>query len=350
VKTPAFGFTAVRYTLAAIRQVFAGAGYRGPVSDHFDGHRFHNLEQRSPSRFGGFLRWRLGRLLGTVGKWPRWIDAAPGPAPPRCVDGRQLRVTLVNHATVLLQLDGLNLLTDPIWSERASPVSWAGPRRRRPPGLRFEALPPIDCVLISHNHYDHLDLPTLRRLARERSPRFVTGLGNAGLLTTEGIGPVAELDWWQTLDLTTECRVTSVPAQHFSARGLRDRNKTLWCGYVLQAPAGTVYFAGDTGFGPHFHQVAQRFGPIRLALLPIGDYLPRWFMSPVHLCPAEAVQAHQVLGAGTLVAIHYGTFPLADNGQEQPVAELRAALANAGEAASRFWILGFGEGTDVPAR
>src|SRR5262249_32374809 len=155
----------------------------------------------------------------------------------------------------------------------------AGPRRRRPPGLRFEDLPPIDAVLISHNHYDHLDVPTLKRLAATHEPRFVVSLGNRQLLAAHGIVSAEELDWWQTVEVGNDVRVTAVPAQHFSARGVRDRNRTLWCGYVLQGQSGTIYYAGDTGWSPHFQGIRDRFGPPRLALIPIGAYLPLWFMS-----------------------------------------------------------------------
>jgi L-ascorbate metabolism protein UlaG (beta-lactamase superfamily) len=323
-------------------------GYEGPVSDHFDGKRFYNPDNPGPHGFSQFLLWRLARLIGGVGKWPKWIDMPFGPPPPAKVSGEGLRATFVNHSTVLLQTAGRNILTDPIWSERASPVSWAGPRRRRPPGIRFEDLPRIDTVLISHNHYDHLDLPTLQRLAEGHSPRFVVGLGLSRLLASHGIRSVTELDWWQGVDLEDGLRVTAVPAQHFSARGVRDRNRTLWCGYVLEGPAGTVYYAADTGWGPHFERVRARFGPPRLALLPIGAYLPLWFMAAAHLTPWEAVQAHKVLEAGTSVAIHFGTFPLADDGEAKPVTELTAVLEKEPETSPRFWVLAHGEGRDVP--
>jgi L-ascorbate metabolism protein UlaG (beta-lactamase superfamily) len=331
-----------------IRQLFSAGSYHGPVSDHFDGRRFHNLDEVKRGGFLPFWRWQLDRLLHGAGRWPHWIDGPPGPRPPQRVAGAGLRVTFVNHSTALLQTGGLNVLTDPIWDERASPFSWAGPRRHRPPGLRFEDLPAIDVVLLSHNHYDHLNIPTLRRLARDHRPRFVTGLGNGSLLAAHGVGPVTELDWWQEVALADDMRLTCVPARHFSGRGLRDRGATLWCGFVLRGPAGPAYFAGDTGFGRHFEEIARRFGPPRLALLPIGAYLPLWFMAPVHLSPLEAVRAHEVLGARTSVAIHFGTFRIADDAEAQPVAELKAARLRSDEAARDFWVLGFGEGRDVP--
>jgi len=254
----------------------------------------------------------------------------------------------VGHSTTLLQAGGLNVLTDPVWSQRASPVAWAGPRRRRPPGLRFEDLPPIDLVLLSHNHYDHLDLPTLRRLAREHTPRFVAGLGVGRLLADAGVGPALELDWWQEADGPGGLTVTCVPARHFSGRGLRDRDATLWCGYVLHGPGGLVYFAGDTGFGRHFEEIARRFGAPRLALLPIGAYLPLWFMGPVHLSPTDALRAHQILGARASVALHFGTFRIADDAEGQAVAVLQAALREEGGHQAAFWVLACGEGRDVP--
>ncbi len=314
------------------RRFFAAPRYRGPISDHFDGQRFHNLEPGWQSR-GAFLKWMLNRNRG------RWedIDRPCGSPPPKHVDDGQLRVTFINHATTLLQLDGMNILTDPVWSDRVSPLSFAGPRRHRPPGIRFEDLPPIDLVLVSHNHYDHLDLSTLKRL---RHSQILTPLGNAALMKRYGISAM-ELDWWESCG-----SITVVPAQHFAARGLSDRNRNLWSGFVITSRSGNVYFAGDTGWGGHFAEIAQRFQSIRLALLPIGAYLPRWFMRPAHINPAEAVQAHFVLRAQTSVAIHFGTFQLGDDGQEEAVWELKEAIASSGNP--RFWILQHGEGRDIP--
>lgn len=322
---------------------FSGPTYQGPVTDHFDGKRFHNTPDVPHGGFGAFLKWQRTRQRGP------WSDrdTKAGPPPPARVTGGNLRVTFVNHATVLIQQDGINLLTDPIWSPRASPVSFAGPRRHRPPGLRFEDLPPIDVVVLSHNHYDHLDLPTLRRLERAHHPRFFCGLGNKPLLEAAGLGRVTELDWWQSVPLTTSVDLVGVPNQHFSNRGLFDRDRTLWLGWALRGPAGLAYVAGDTGLGPHYGELRRRLGAPRLAVLPIGAYRPHWFMSAVHQSPEQAVTAHATLGAGTSVAMHFGTFALGDDGQDEPVEALEAAL-RATSPRPRFWVLDSGEGREVP--
>jgi L-ascorbate metabolism protein UlaG (beta-lactamase superfamily) len=256
-----------------------------------------------------------------------------------------VRVTFINHATTLIQLDGVNVLTDPIWSDRASPVSFAGPHRVRPPGIRFEDLPPIDAVVLSHNHYDHMDVATLQRL-QSTYPRLrvFTGLGNRAFLTAQHLDQVFEMDWWQTTPLAgTAVTITSVPNQHFSNRGLLDSDQTLWTAWVLEGTNGRAYFGGDTGYGPHFKAVGDKLGPFRLAVLPIGAYLPEWFMAPVHMSPADAVKAKGELGAKVMVPVHYGTFPLADDGETQPVEELRKSTQD-----PDVWILGFGEGREVP--
>ena len=319
---------------------FAAPRHRGPASDHFDGRRFHNHQSGWQSE-GSFLKWQLTARRGS---WRDWIDAPAGPPPPARVSDGRLRVTFINHATTLIQMDGLNILTDPIWSERCSPVSWAGPKRHRAPGIRFEDLPPIDVVLISHNHYDHLDLPTLRRLGKYQ-PILISHLGNGALLAKHGIAGAREIDWWEETPLSSGVRVTSVPAQHFSARAISDRDKNLWGGFVISGTSGNVYFAGDTGWGKHFGEIREKFGAIRLALLPIGAYLPRWFMKPAHITPAEAVDAHIALGARTSVAIHFGTFRLGDDGELEPVVDLRRAIAD--KKQTSFWILAEGEGREV---
>jgi L-ascorbate metabolism protein UlaG (beta-lactamase superfamily) len=321
---------------------FAGTVHRGPVTDHFDGERFQNLGE-APAL--GPLSLLEAALKEKRGEWRPYTDFPPGPKPPERVGAGQLRVTFINHATVLLQADGVNVLTDPIYSDCPSPVSWLGPKRKRPPGIRFEDLPPIDVVVVSHNHYDHMDLPTLRRLEAVHHPRFLVGLGNKALLDGEGFQHVEELDWWQATQ-AAGLKVTAVPAQHRANRGLTDQSETLWAGYVFSTAGGPVLFAGDTGYGPHFERIAERFGPMRLSVLPIGAFRPS-IIHTVHMGPVEALKAHQVLHSGTSVAMHYGTFPLAFDGQDEAKYLLLRLLAKE-EVRPRFWALDFGEGRDVP--
>ena len=322
-----------------------GGRHRGPVTDHFDGERFFNPGGPEREGFSAFLRWQLERTPGT---WRPFTDAPPGPKPEARVGGGRLRAAWVNHATVLVQVDGVNVLTDPIWSERCSPFSFAGPARVIPPGIRFEDLPPIDAVVLSHNHYDHLDLPTLRRL-HEREPLLVlAGLGNRGFLLDHGLTGARELDWWQQVELPNGVRIHSVPVRHFANRSLFDQDRTLWTGWVIEGPSGRAYVAGDSGFGPHFAEARERLGPMRLAVLPIGAYEPVWFMNRVHVTPAQAVDAALALAAGTALGMHFGTFELADEGQDEPPRALAAALAAKGVPPERFWVLAPGEGRDVP--
>ena len=279
-------------------------------SNHFDGKRFFTPGAPQPKSFADVARWMLTRHPEP---WKSDPSSTLDHPPATVREG--LRTTLVNHSTVLIQTAGVNILTDPIWSERASPFTFAGPKRFAPPGIRFEDLPPIHIVLISHNHYDHMDLPTLRRLQSAHAPRVYVGLGNAPYLMPIGMKRAFEMDWWDSDCYSSDITVHCTPSQHFSARSPFDRNRALWCSYVIATPSGNIYFGGDTGFGPHFRDIHQRFPYIRIALLPIGAYLPRWFMSPVHLSPDEAFEAHKILGAHDSVAIHHGTFALADDSQ-----------------------------------
>ncbi len=331
---------------AGLGYLLSAPGWRGPESDHFDGRRF--FSPGNPSRMGGlrsFLRFLITRKPV---RWPAYRDEPAGPAPPRSVRNGNLRVTFVNHATVLLQLDGINVLTDPIWSRRASPFAFLGPGRVRPPGIRFEDLPRIDAVLLSHNHYDHLDVPTLRRLRSSHpSARIFAGLGVREFLSKAGIGNVEELDWWREADISG-VRLVCLPSRHFSGRGTVDRNVTLWCAWALEGSGGRIYFAGDTAYGPHFREAGKRLGPFRLAVLPIGAYAPRWFMGPVHENPEEAVRAMKDLRAAEAIGIHFGTFQLTDEGVDEPIADLETALAKE-DPRPHFRALGFGEGYDVPA-
>ena len=285
-----------------------------PISDHFDGQRFRNPDAPQVQGFADLLRWQLN---GRREKSPRFIDDVTESKPASNIEGDGLAVTLINHSTLLLQHNGANILTDPVWSQRVSPFQWIGPRRRRKPGVRLQDLPPIDIVLLSHNHYDHLDLTTVRLLARRAECKFVAPLGLANFLRSEGVRVVHEMDWWESVPLG-ETLIHSVPALHFSARGLFDRNRTLWCGYGLETKAGMIYFAGDTAFGKHFSEIRQRRGPPRLALLPIGSYQPEWFMSSVHMSPDDAIRAHGILDARHSIAIHHGTFQLGDDGIDRP--------------------------------
>lgn len=271
----------------------------------------------------------------------------PGPKPPAQVEGSELRVTFVNHATVLLQTEGFNLLTDPVWSHRVSPSRFVGPQRHRDPGIRFEDLPPIDGILISHNHYDHLDVDTLRRLAgTDHRARIFCPLGVSPLLRSAGFRDIVELDWGQSRPWK-HLQIHCVQAQHFAARWPWDRNRTLWCGWVAETPHGNLYFAGDTGFGPFFTGIRDQLAPFRLALLPIGAYEPEWFMGPVHMTPEQAVQARDILLAEIAIGIHFGTFALADDGEKAPVERLTRALAGRSDG-DRFWVLSEGEGRLVP--
>jgi len=320
----------IRWVIAATLLLALGLGlscantarHKGPPSEHFDGKRFHNSRAFDKTLMD-LVRWRMNRVPGN---W-QYRELQHGQSVPVArVTGPQLATTMVNHATILLQTAGLNILTDPIWSERASPLGWLGPRRFSPPGVAFAELPPIHAVVISHNHFDHMDIPTLQRLAAEHRPLFIVPLGNGHYLQQAGIRPVVELDWWETLELSPQLQVNAVPSQHWSRRGLLDLNRALWAGYVFQSTWGTIYFAGDTGMADHFAQIRERFGDIDLALLPVGSYLPRWFMQDQHIDPEELISAHLLLGARSSLAIHYGTFPLADDGQDQPVNELRLSL------------------------
>jgi L-ascorbate metabolism protein UlaG (beta-lactamase superfamily) len=327
------------------RTIYHGMIARGApeaiaLSDHFDGRRFFNPIDPRERGLRDILRWMLTRKKQ---RWPRRVDDPPQPDPPRVVPGNDLAATFVNHSTFLLQTGGFNLLTDPIWSERASPLRWAGPRRVRPPGVRFELLPPIHVVLVSHNHYDHLDLATLRRLQSAFAPAFVTTLGNRRFLELHGLRRVEELDWWHSIAVAPRLEVTLTPAQHFSARGLFDRNKTLWGGFLIRADQRVVYFAADTAYPGPFVEVRKRIGAIDLALLPFAAYEPRWFMRTVHMNPDEAVRAHVDLGEPFTIGMHFGTFQLTDEPIDEPERLLRIALALHGVSESQFRVPAFGE-------
>jgi L-ascorbate metabolism protein UlaG (beta-lactamase superfamily) len=331
----------------AARRAVMNRGF--PLSDHCDGRVFFNPgpgEQPALSSVGGhgpprglrqLLRWRfLGEQRAA---WPARVSDPVFAPPPDSVVPGSIAITFINQASFLLRLPGTTVLTDPIFSERCSPVSWAGPKRVREPGISLADLPRPDVVLVSHNHYDHMDFPTLRALQARFAPLFVTTLGNARTLARLGI-VATELDWWQ--DVTVGAlRITATPARHFSARTPFDRNRTLWGGFMVRTGAGTVLFAGDSGAGPHWGDIRARLGAPDVALLPIGAYEPRWFMAPVHMNPAEAVEAHLALGARRSVGMHFGTFQLTDEAIDAPLLALEAARQALGVDA--FGTLGFGE-------
>jgi L-ascorbate metabolism protein UlaG (beta-lactamase superfamily) len=309
-----------------------------PLSDHFDGRVFFNPGPSRPSRgLAQVLRWRLRGEKRAV--WPdRVVDPVFAP-PPDTVGPDSVAVTFINHASFLLRLPGAVVLTDPVFSERCSPVSWAGPKRARAPGIALADLPRPDVVLLSHNHYDHMDFPTLWAIQARHAPKFVTMLGNARILARLGI-VATELDWWQ--DVTTgPLRIIATPARHFSARTPFDRNRALWGGFMVSVGAGMVLFAGDSGAGTHWGDIRARLGAPDVALLPIGAYEPRWFMAPVHMNPAEAMEAHVALGARRSVGMHFGTFQLTDEAIDAPLVGLEAARLAAG--IDTFGTLGFGE-------
>jgi L-ascorbate metabolism protein UlaG (beta-lactamase superfamily) len=316
--------------------------YGGPSTDHFDGVRFFTPGQPPPDKgLAELLRWQFGSGRAN------WPETFPNPfqdRPPARVDG--LRVALVGHATLLIQVAGLNILADPVYADRASPLSFAGPRRVNPPGIAFDDLPPIDAVLLTHNHYDHLDVEAVSRLWRRDRPRILAPLGNDAIIRGHDAAVAVETrDWGQSVPLSPRIAAHLEPCLHWSARGLNDRRMALWCAFLLTTPAGPIYHVGDTGYGDGgmFRAVLDRFGPPRLALLPIGAYEPRWFMQPQHMNPTEAVRAMADCGAVQALGHHWGTFRLTNEGVEEPTQALAAALEAAEVPPERFRALRPGE-------
>lgn len=320
--------------------------YNGPKSDHFDGVRFFLPNHKSTNCTSDFVKWQTS---GSRQRWPKWVEDTPKPAPARKVD--DLSATFIGHATVLLQVNGLNILTDPFLSSRTSPVQFAGPKRVRSPGIVLEDLPPIDVILVSHNHYDHMDLPALRKLHDLNGPRIITPLGNAPIINrARRPFSITEADWGDKVALSKDLDVTLTPAMHWSKRTPFDRNMALWGAFVIETPNGPVYFAADTGYGSgqHFRDVRAQFGEPRLALLPIGAYEPRWFMSAQHMNPEEAVHAHNDLGARHSLAIHHSTVQLTDEAIDQPAIDHAQAIDQHGVSTDHFRVLETGESWTVP--
>lgn len=357
--------------------------YRGPASDHFDGKRFFNPYGEGIRPAGGrgsalSMGWRM-LTRRSAGNWPDHVAVTPGyppaaatpcPARPahvvenwaRCVarvDPRRMFVTWIGHATVLVQVDGLNILTDPVWSDRVGPWGLIGPRRVRPPGIRFDDLPKIDLVLVSHDHYDHMDLATLRRLWARDRPLIVTSLGNDMILRGVGVPAVAR-DWGGRVAVSPVRRLADGSqaagveviverVHHWGSRWGSDRNRALWSGFTVRLSGGNLFFAGDTGRGDgSWMDQAARDGPFRLALLPIGAFKPRAMMSGNHIGPLESVEAFERLRAAYAMAIHWGTFRLSEEGIEEPKQLLATTLAEAHIAPDRFRAIEVGKPWEVP--
>lgn len=305
--------------------------YDGKPSDHFDGRRFFDPELRNEKNFLDFLKWQVTKKSIA---WPDRVEIEQYDSPPERVMGQELRVSNVGHVTFLIQTEGLNILTDPVWSQRASPVSFLGPKRVIDPGIKFENLPPIDVVWISHNHYDHLDIATIKRLWQDHKPRIITPLGNDTIIHSYDKNiKVEAYDWGDQLTLSDNVKLHVRPMQHWSARGIFDRDKALWAALVIEASGGNIYFVGDSGYGNgrYFKRVKEEFGKFRLTLLPMGAYEPRWFMKYAHMNPAEMLQAHDDLGQPYTIPSHYDVFKLTDEGRGEAEIALKQAMREQGE-------------------
>lgn len=313
-----------------------GGNWQGPVSDHFDGERFRNPSPSISYGRGSSLNWFLRSYQ--KGHYPHVTQNEHQPELAHRVDGADWECTLINHSTFLIRAGGLNILTDPIWSDEPSPVAHLGPSRKRPAGIPWEDLPRIDICLLSHDHYDHFDTTTLRRLKLRDDPLFIVPLGLRSLLEYHiGEVRVAEKDWWDTWT-QGKLRITLTPAQHWSARyrGNGARNRSLWCGFWIQAENGpAIYFAGDTAWADIFEQIRNRLGAPDLALLPIGAYKPDWIRTS-HLNPEDAVRAFRALQARQGIGCHFGTWQMGYESYDETLMDLATALLSAGIRPERF--------------
>jgi L-ascorbate metabolism protein UlaG (beta-lactamase superfamily) len=321
--------------------------YSGPPGDNFDGTRFF-LKGHGGTTTQDYIKWNF---TASPARWPWRVRNRTFPPPPERAAAGELFCTWIGHSTALIQVAGLNILTDPFFSRRASPFQWAGPRRVRPPALPLDQLPPIDLVVVSHNHYDHMDLPSLKKVMARWKPRLVTPLGNAAILSKAlPHGSMTELDWWEASDVLSS-EIMCTPAYHWSKRTLHDTNHALWGGFAIRTRADLVYFAGDTGYddGRLFQEIRQRLGSPRLALLPIGAYEPRWFMKHEHMNPDEAVRAHLDLQSSLSIGIHHATIRLTDEAIDAPARAHAEAMRQHGVPEGSFIVPDAGECISIPA-
>ncbi len=347
--------------------------YHGPISDHFDGVHFSNIKIGEVTE-GGARHHRLEKTNAFILfvyfvkkhfdsiRWHRRELSLGSTKPENIVGGSEIVITFVGHSTVLLQTEGLNILTDPMWATRAGPYGIFGPRRYTDPGVRLEDLPKIDFILLSHNHYDHMDIPTLRKISKRDNPPIYTPLGNTKYLRSAGIFGGQDMDWGQseefskTLSILTDDQglnksvavkkiiIDCVPAQHFSARAISDNKKTLWGGFVLHLAYGDIYFAGDTGYGPFVSRIAKAYpAGFRFALLPIGSYEPPKIFATAHMSPDDAVVLYKDLKIQEAMAIHWGSFDLAFDDQDEPAERLKNVLSAPENSSVKFHALQNGE-------
>ena len=287
-------------------------------SPHFKDGIFHNYKSGPKKNWFDIIKLRL---TADWADWPDWVKTKEVKSIEPRVNSEKIKITFINHASFLIQTGGLNILTDPIYSERCSPVSFAGPKRVHKPGIDFKKLPKIDLVIISHDHYDHLDLDTIENLVKRDNPKLFMGLGVGERIDFSY--NVFELDWWQSKQPFESLKLSFVPVQHFSGRSLTDKFSTLWGAYVLEISGKKIYFGGDSGYADHYKQTFEKFGPMDISLLPIGAYAPRSFMAYVHMDPKQAIQAHIDLGSKLSIGMHYGTFQLTAEKINDPITDLR---------------------------
>lgn len=321
--------------------------HQGDISDHFDGRRFFDADTNHKQNFLSLLKWKF---TSKSVPWPVHVDVIKYDKPPQRVLGDALRVSNVGHVTFLIQTQGLNILTDPVWSERSSPFSFAGPRRVIDPGIKFEDLPPVDIVWISHNHYDHLDIPTIKKLWKNHKPRIITPLGNDAIIHAHDRNiQVETYDWGDEIIISNAMKFHLTPMQHWSARGLFDKNKALWAALTIETKGGNIYFIGDSGYGRgrYFKKDKETFEDFRLALIPMGAYEPRWFMEYAHMNPDDMLKAYNDLGQPYTIPSHYDVFQLADEGWGEAKVQLEIAMKKQG-IGHKVKLLDVGEFYDVP--